>query len=301
MEASLRDRTAKGEYDSLVSAKRFAEKLTDDLREVSRDRHLGVMFFPEGARERPEGEPLPEEIKAQLPMMQKLNFGFERVERMTGNVGLLDIRGFVPPAAGGETAAAAMTFLAHTDALIVDLRKNGGGEPAMIAYILTYLFDGLTHLNDIYERKGEKTQQWWTLSWVPGPRYGGTKPVYVLTSRRTFSGAEEFAYNLKNLKRATVIGETTGGGAHPSRPVKLTEHFAIELPYARAINPITGTNWEGTGVVPDVAKPAEEALDAAYMMALEQIVKTTDNPRQREQLRKILEEKSAPKRESGSR
>jgi hypothetical protein len=295
METGIRARMSAGEYESITGAKPLAEKLTADLREVSHDKHLGVKFFPEGARERPAGEPSPEEIKAQRPMMEKLNFGFEKVERMQGNVGYLEIRGFVPPAAGGETASAAMTFLAHTDALIVDLRKNGGGEPAMIAYLLTYLFDSPTHLNDIYERSGDKTQQWWTLPYVPGLRFGGKKPVYVLTSRHTFSGAEEFAYNLKVLKRATVIGEATGGGAHPSRPVKLSEHFAIELPYARAINPVTNTNWEGTGVAPDVPKPAEEALEAAFVMALEQILKAADNPRQKDQLRKLIEGKSRGK------
>jgi hypothetical protein len=293
METAIRARMAGGEYESITGGKQLAEKLTADLREVSQDKHLGVTFFPEGARERSAGDPTPEEMKAQRPMMEKLNFGFEKVERMQGNVGYMEIRGFVPPEAGGETAAAAMTFLAHTDALIVDLRKNSGGEPAMIAYLLTYLFDSPTHLNDIYERSGDKTQQWWTLPYVPGQRFGGKKPVYVLTSGHTFSGAEEFAYDLMNLKRATVVGERTGGGAHPSRPVKVSEHFAIELPYARAINPVTNTNWEGTGVVPDVAKPAVEALEAAYVIALEQIIRTTENPRQKDQLTKLLNEKKS--------
>jgi hypothetical protein len=291
MEEALRARAAKQEYDSISSAKEFASKLKADLREVSHDKHLGVMFFREGAHEPSANGPSPDEMKAQLPFMQKLNFGFDKVERMQGNIGYLEIRGFAPPAMGGETAAAAMTFLANTDALIVDLRRNSGGEPAMIAYVLSYLFDEPTHLNDIYQRRGDKTQQWWTLPYVPGLRFGAKKPVFVLTSRQTFSGAEEFAYNLKQLKRATLIGETTGGGAHPSRPVKVSEHFMIELPYARAINPITGTNWEGAGVTPDIEKPAEQALDAAYWMAVEKIIETSDNPRQKGQLQKLLEEK----------
>jgi C-terminal processing protease CtpA/Prc len=184
-----------------------------------------------------------------------------------------------------------MSFLAHTDALIIDLRRNGGGEPAMIAYVLSYLFDEPTHLNDIYERVGDKTQQWWTMPHVPGQRFGAKKPVYVLTSRTTFSGGEEFAYNLKNLKRATLIGETTGGGAHPVRAVKVSQHFAIGVPFARAISPITRTNWEGTGVTPDVPKPADQALDTAYVMALEKIVEMTDNPRQKEQLQGLLNQR----------
>ena len=291
MEDAIRARVAKREYDAIISAKEFARKLTSDLREISHDKHLRVMYFRDGAREPSPNGPSAEEIKAQRPFMEKLNFGFEKVERMQGNVGYLEVRGFVPPSLGGETASAAMTLLAHTDALIIDLRRNQGGEPAMIAYLLTYLFDEPTHLNDIYERRGDKTQQWWTLPYVPGLRFGGQKPVYVLTSRQTFSGAEEFAYNLKNLKRATLVGETTGGGAHPSRPVKVSDRFMLELPYARAINPVTRTNWEGTGVQPDIEKPAEQALDTAYLAAIEKILATTDNPRQKEQLQRMLDEK----------
>jgi hypothetical protein len=291
MEGAIRARSDKQEYDSITSAKDFAKKLTADLREVSHDKHLGVMFFREGAREPSRGGPSADEIAAQRPFMEKLNFGFEKVERMQGNIGYVEIRGFVPPAMGGETASAAMTFLANTDALIVDLRKNGGGEPAMIAYVLSYLFDEPTHLNDIYERSSDRTQQWWTMPYVPGLRFGGKKPVYVVTSSHTFSGGEEFAYNLKNLKRGTQIGEKTGGGAHPSRPVKVSEHFMVELPYARAINPITHTNWEGTGVAPDIEKPADQALDAAYWLAVEKVLETTSDPRQKEQLQRMLEEK----------
>lgn len=296
MEEAIRARVAKEEYASITSAKEFARKVTADLREVSHDKHLSLMYFRDGARETPSDGPSPEEIKAQRPFMEKLNFGFEKVERMQGNVGYLEIRGFVPPALGGETASAAMTLLAYADALIVDLRKNHGGEPAMIAYLLTYLFDTPTHLNDIYERRSDKTQQWWTLPYVPGPRFGGRKPIYVLTSHQTFSGGEEFAYDLKTLKRATLIGETTGGGAHPSRPVKVSDRFMLELPYARAINPVTRTNWEGTGVQPDIEKPADQALDSAYWSAIEKIVTTTDNPRQKEQLQRLLDErkKSGP-------
>jgi hypothetical protein len=291
IEESVRSRDAKGEYTSLTSAREFARKLKDDLREISHDKHLGVMFFKDGAPESVPASPPPEQIQSQRGFMEKLNFGFEKVERMQGNIGYLDIRGFVPAELGGETAAAAMTFIAHADALIIDLRKNSGGEPSMIAYLQSYLFDTPTHLNDIVERAGNKTQQWWTLPFVPGARFGAKKPLFVLTSRQTFSGGEEFAYNLKTLKRGTVIGEPTGGGAHPSRPVKIAKRFMLELPYARAINPITGTNWEGAGVVPDVELPADQALDAAYLRAVEKVIETTDNPRQKEQLQRLLEER----------
>jgi C-terminal processing protease CtpA/Prc len=200
------------------------------------------------------------------------NYGFARVERLPGNVGYLDLRSFANAAIGGETAAAAMTLLAHTSALIVDLRQNGGGWPEMVALLTTYLFDQeVVHLNSMYFRQSDKTQQFWTLPYVPGSRFGGKKPVYVLTSNHTFSGAEEFAYNLKQLKRATIIGETTGGGAHPGDVFTLTPHFLVFIPTGRAINPISQENWEGTGVIPDVAVPQEEAFDVALIAALKAI------------------------------
>ena len=140
----------------------------------------------------------------------------------------------------------------------------------MIALISTYLFDEPTHLNDIWERKDNSTQQYWTLPYVPGKRLND-KPVYVLTSKLTFSGAEEFSYNLKNLKRATIVGETTGGGAHPVAGHRVDDHFMIGVPFARAINPISKTNWEGTGVEPDVKVPAVEALTTAEKLAHEKL------------------------------
>jgi hypothetical protein len=290
METAVRARAAKQEYDSLENGQEFARRLTADLREASQDKHLGVMFFPQGAREISPDNLTEQEKAGQREFLQKINFGFEKAERMQGNVGYLDIRGFVPASFGAETASAAMSFIANSDALIIDLRQNRGGEPAMIAYVLSYLFDEPTHLNDMYHRLGDRTQQWWSLPHVPGQRYGSKKPVFVLTSSKTFSGGEEFAYDLKNLKRATIIGETTKGGAHDSRPVKVSDRFMIELPFARAINPITQTNWEGTGVEPDIAKPADQALDAAYRMAVEKIISTTTNARQKEQLQRLLEE-----------
>lgn len=166
----------------------------------------------------------------------------------------------------GPTAIAAMNFLSHVAAIIFDLRENGGGDPKMIALISTYLFDKPTHLNDLYNRKQDSTTQSWTLPYVPGNRLPDA-PAFVLTSTATFSGAEEFSYNLKNLKRAILVGETTGGGAHPVRGQRIDDHFTVQVPFERAINPISKTNWEGTGVVPDVAAKASEALDVAEKLA----------------------------------
>ena len=186
-------------------------------------------------------------------------------EVQPGNVGYLKFNFFGPVDECGDDATDALTKLADTDALIIDLRDNGGGQPAMVAYISSYLFDQRTHLNDIYTRRTNSTQEFWTRD-VPGKKFGGTKPVYVLTAKRTFSGAEEFSYNLKSLKRATIIGETTGGGAHPTQRFRIDDQFSIGVPFARAINPITKTNWEGSGVTPDIRVPSSDALDTARRM-----------------------------------
>jgi C-terminal processing protease CtpA/Prc len=159
-----------------------------------------------------------------------------------------------------------MTFLAGTRALIIDLRENGGGSPAMVALVTSYLFDRRTHLNDLWTRATNKTEEFWTRDSVAGRRFGGEKPVYVLTSSNTFSGGEEFTNNLKVLKRATIVGETTGGGAHPVRSRRIDDHFFIGVPFARAINPITRTNWEGVGVEPDTKVPAAAALETALKL-----------------------------------
>ena len=140
----------------------------------------------------------------------------------------------------------------------------------MIALVSTYLFSQRIHLNDLWTRKGDTTDQYWTLPYVPGKRLDG-KPAFVLTSSHTFSGAEEFSYNLKNLKRATIVGETTGGGAHPVSGHRIDDHFMIGVPFARAINPISKTNWEGTGVEPDVKVSAANALATAQKLASEKL------------------------------
>jgi C-terminal processing protease CtpA/Prc len=250
----------------------LAEVLTAQLQSIGRDRHLVVRHSGPPLAPEPEREVLsPEERERRRARLQEVNFGFEKLERLAGNVGYLDLRAFAPSDSGAETAVAAMNFLAGTDALIIDLRQNSGGDPSMVALISSYLFEPEpVHLNDLQWRDGDRLQQWWTLPHVPGRR-SSTKDVWVLTSRLTFSAAEEFAYNLKSLGRATVVGETTGGGAHPSRPYRLDDHFELVVPVARAVNPVTGRNWEATGVEPDLAVPAPEALEAAHLAALRKL------------------------------
>jgi C-terminal processing protease CtpA/Prc len=205
------------------------------------------------------------------------NFGIRRVERLAGNVGYLDVRRVPVPANAGPAIAAAMELVAGTHALIIDLRRNGGGSPEGVVFWCSYLVDEQppTHLNDIFRADTGETRQFWALPYVPGPRYLD-RPVYVLTSGRTFSGGEDFAYTLQALGRAQVIGETTGGGAHPTRPFGISAAVHIAIPFARSVNPATGTNWQGTGVVPDVAVPEGQAYDVAYATALRHVLALED-------------------------
>lgn len=292
MEQAVRERIGRKEYDQITSAKALVTTLQNHLQEVSHDKHLRMMYSAEvipPPRDE-DREPTPEELAQQLEFMRTVNFGFEKVERLPGNVGYIDLRGFQAAQFGAETVVAAMNFLANTDALIIDLRRNGGGDPAMVALISSYLFSGEpVHLNDLYFRPDNSTHQWWTLPYVPGKRYGDKKEVYVLTSKRTFSAAEEFTYNLKNLKRATIIGETTGGGAHPGGPRRINEHFAIWVPSGRAINPISKTNWEGTGVTPDVDVPADQALKVAHIAAMNKVLAKVTMPERQNAIKRAIE------------
>jgi retinol-binding protein 3 len=274
MEEAVRARQKAGEYDQITNGDAFAERLTRDFREVSKDRHLGVQFNPAArlpattaapAATNAANAPDPNAARRQ---MERMNCGFEKAERLPPNIGYLKFNMFARPDLCGSTATAAMNLLGSVDALIIDLRENGGGDPRMVAFISSYLFDEKTHLNDLYHRREDRTEEFWTTVDVPGKKLGGSKPVYVLTARRTFSGAEEFSYNLKNLKRATIVGETTGGGAHPVSGHRLTDGFSIGVPFARAINPISKKNWEGTGVEPDVKVAAADALETARKLAL---------------------------------
>ncbi|MDQ3014182.1 MAG: S41 family peptidase, partial [Acidobacteriota bacterium] len=283
MEQAIHERMQRKEYDEITDGRTLANRLTTDLQAVSKDKHLRIIFN-DGNSPFFTQQTADPATRRRLSAMR--NFSFEKVERLSGNVGYLDLRGFESPGLASETAAAAMAFLANTDALIFDLRQNGGGDPAMVAFLCSYLFNQRTHLNDLYSRPDNKTEEFWTRDDVPGKRYGD-KPVFVLTSSRTFSGAEEFSYNLKNLRRGTIVGETTGGGAHPVNTRRLGKDFIITVPFARAINPITKTNWEGTGVKPDVDVPAAQALKAAHLLAIRAIQPKVTQPPFAEQLKTL--------------
>ncbi len=271
--AALDTAMASGAYAAISDPIKLAAQLTTDVQRVTRDKHIRVRYSATPIPERTDTQQQSaEEIAAEKASEARGNFGVERVERLPGNLGYIDLRGFATIEWAGETISAAMTLIANTDALIVDLRKNGGGDPQTVSWMMSYLLDERTHLNSFFHREANRTSQFWSNEFVPGKKFGGKKPIYVLTSKQTFSGAEEFSYNVKALKRGTLVGERTGGGANPGGSVRLTAHFSMFIPSGRAINPITKTNWEGVGVEPDVNVPAEDALRSAQILALKKLL-----------------------------
>jgi C-terminal processing protease CtpA/Prc len=291
VERELRAKLKSGAYAKAAGANEFAQALTDDVLTVLHDKHVRIRFRPEGIPAQTDADqPSPDEIRRQNEEEARTNYGFERLQRLRGNIGYLDLRGFSSASLSARTLASTMEFLSHTQSLIVDLRRNGGGDPETIALFCSYLFPPGTrvHVNDLAMRQGshENVEQYWT-SQVPGPYYVD-KPVYVLTSSRTFSGGEEFAYDLQNLKRATLVGETTGGGANPGDFVRLTEHFGAFIPTGRAISPITHANWEGVGVKPDVPTAAADALKTAYLALLRKRVLSVSDPDEKAALSDLI-------------
>ena len=264
MDDAINTHLKAGDYDKITDGDVFADTLTNDLRAISHDRHLRVNFNPFIMP--PPHPPTPEDEARFHKEMEHDNCAFDKVEILPNNIGYIKFDGFMDAGFCGATVNAAMQFVAHTDALIFDIRQNGGGQPNMVSLIASYLFEEPTHLIDIYNRHENTTTQDWTLSYLPGPRIS-KQPVFVLTSKRTFSGAEEFAFDLKNQKRATIVGEVTGGGAHPVMGRPAGEYFMIGVPFAKSLDPVTKTNWEGTGVEPDVKVDAADALTTAEKLA----------------------------------
>jgi hypothetical protein len=263
--ALLSEQLADGAYMGL-DAESLAAAVTADLQHANGDRHLRLVFHAEAMLDDDDDARDDAEMAARAAESAGGVAGVERLDDGIGLVALAPI--LFPPSVAAEAVGAAFSSLSDADALVLDLRECRGGDPEMVAFACTYLFDAeAVHLNDIVERGGRDIRQFWTLPYVPGARFGLTKPVYVLTSGRTFSGGEELAYDLQQLGRAVLIGETTRGGAHPRRGFQLTPHLEATVPVARSVNPHSGLNWEGTGVAPDVAVPADQALDEAIQRA----------------------------------
>ncbi|MFD5368904.1 S41 family peptidase [Streptomyces sp. NPDC127103] len=259
----LRRRLAEGAYD-VDGAEELAGLVTADLQSVNGDRHLRLKHHAEPVS--------PEQGAATLEAMRRdfdTSLGGAPLVRLhDGGIAVLELAPMLFPLDwAAEPLAAALTLTSRAQALIVDLRANRGGDPDTVAFVCSYLLDRRTHLNSMHWRKGDRREQSWSLPHVPGARFGGSKPLYVLTSESTFSAAEELAYDLQQLGRAVVVGERTRGGAHPCKGWTVHPHLEVTVPMGRAVNPVSGTNWEGTGVQPDVLCPAADALDQARALA----------------------------------
>ena len=269
MSAALRKRKTNREYRAVRDGKEFERLLNRDLQEVSHDPHLAVRFsyvvLPADLAKRDAAE--------ESKRLAAANCGFEKAEHLWPNVGYLKFDMFADAEICAPTASAAMNFLADSDALILDLRDNHGGGGGMVEFIASYLFAERTHLDDLFNRTENATKEVWTSPDVPGKKFVG-KPVFVLTSQGTFSAAEYLANVLRNLRRATLIGESTGGGAHTVEIKRIDDHFSVRVPTGR---PITMTDWEGRGLEPDVKVAADQALDVALKLAAEAISKNRSN------------------------
>lgn len=274
----LNKKLANGEFNQFTDSKALAQAITDALREVTKDKHLRVRPARSGGKHHTQKD----EIRVQLDRAEHSRYknnGINQVRKLEGNVGYLDLSGFHQLADAKKAIDAAMLLLATSDAIIIDVRKNGGGSPETVQYLCSYFFDNKLLLNSLYWRKGNRTDEFWTLEKVGGNKMPDT-PLLVLTSDRTFSAAEEFSYNLKTRERATLVGETTGGGANPGGSFRVNDYFGIFIATGKAINPITGTNWEGTGVTPDVEIAADQAFDKALIIAAEHAEKQRKTKRQ---------------------
>jgi len=271
----LEKNLAEGAYDKIADALTFAGTITTDIQGITRDKHFRV-----GPAPLPEPQPEPAapakpvdqeaERAAWLAGIRRGNYGFLNIGILPGNVGYLDFRRFQPPDLAGDTLAGAMAFLANADAIIIDLRNCHGGSAYMTGYFAGYFFPRATHLFDMEFRGDNFTDHFWTLAYLPGKRLPDV-PLYILTSAYTFSGAEGFAYRFKVLKRATIVGETTGGGANAGGVLDVAPFFRVYMPMGRPIDRDTGTNWEGTGVEPDIKTTAREALVTAHLEALKKL------------------------------
>ncbi|MCW3839197.1 S41 family peptidase [Micromonospora yasonensis] len=282
--AHLGDRLRAGRYADVADPATLGALVTEDLQSVNRDLHLRLKHHAE-----PLADVDDDPADAQFARLAETTMGgVARVQRLAGNVGLLAIApALFPPQLSGDAVTAALRLLGTTDALLLDLRGNHGGSPDMVALICGWFFAEPVHLHTMYDRAGTG-RQYWSAAHLPVPRYDPNKPVYVLTSGKTFSGGEELAYDLQQLGRATVVGEGTGGGAHPRVGFRAHPHLELTVPVARPVHAASGTNWEGCGVAPDVEVPAEGARDVAYKMALEALLAADPQRRTADEAREAV-------------
>jgi len=266
-----------GKYAALTNPDEFARQLTNDLQEISGDKHLMVVYNPAViARENAltnedRANEETEWLKELVAHLKQDNYGFKEVKILDGNIGYLDLREFVDPKYSSETLAASMNFLKNTEAIIIDLRQNDGGHPEMVQLLASYFFSSVrVHLANHFNRPRNELSESWTQAHVAGVLKPGVD-LYILTSNKTFSAAEALSYELQQLKRATIVGEKTAGGAHLTGSVIATDKFYVRIPQGRTTSPITNSDWEGVGVTPDIKVSADDALNAAQSKALEKV------------------------------
>ncbi|HXS78197.1 MAG TPA: S41 family peptidase [Terracidiphilus sp.] len=257
----LRALRKQGAYDRVVDGSTLAQRLTEDIRSATGDFHLIVVYSRNAIPSAARTQPSMAEIKQYRAMLIKENCSVEKAEILPGNIGYLKFNSFPDLTVCGATLQKAMESVGRADAVIFDLRDNTGGFPETVADVAAPLFD---HTVPWYNPRA--TQSVTTLSPEAASRLAN-KPVYILSSSRTLSGAEQFTYNLKMLKRATVIGETTGGGGHVGTFHRLDEHFGMGMAETKITNPYGAPDWDGVGVEPDVKVKSADALEAAEKMA----------------------------------
>lgn len=297
----LKARSEKGNYSSIKHPLEFATQLTKDMQEIARDKHLNVFYYPakqedenentaasdksvSKVNEKPNEDEIEKRRNAAINHFRKLNYGVRRVEHFDGNVAYLDLFMIGDLAYVHKGLTAALTLLEGSDAMIIDLRDNTGGSPETVEFIVSHFVPQPTHIMDKYRRDDNSIRQSWTRSNLSVPVYDERKMVYILTSQKTFSAAEDFAYTMQALKRAKIVGETTGGGAHAGIRFHLDENFTAFIPNQRSISPLTKSNWEGVGVVPDLPVDANKALLVARIEILQTLLKKVLDPTQRSEI-----------------
>lgn len=255
-----------GHFNKYTDLESFAHSLTEAVQSINKDKHMRIRANK--AFEAPENtlERKAEERMDQINNYRSFNHGFKELKILEGNVGYLDLRAFAGIQNAKEIADAYMKLMSQADALIIDLSHNGGGDPSMVQYLCSYFFDEKLHLNSLHYREGDRVEEYWTLEEVGGKKMADT-PLFVVTGGRTFSGAEEFSYNMQTQKRATLIGQTTGGGANPGSTRGINQDLSVFIPTGRAVNPITNTSWEGVGVIPEIQTTKEATFDKVYSLA----------------------------------
>lgn len=287
MTTYIRKRQQQKAYDTISSGESLARVITDDLRSISKDGHLSLDYSSKVIPVPVEqGAPSQKEIEDFRKQGESDNFAFKKLEILEGNIGYLRLNTFWPSDWIKEVAAGAMAFLKNADAVIIDLADNHGFADGGIV-IQSYFFNEPTHMSDYINRDDGSTRQSWTMPVVPGAKLAD-KNLFIIVSKETFSAGEDFAYNMQAQKRAIVIGEATGGGAHGTRGYRLGDHFSVGIPHVYSVNPITKSDWEGKGVQPDIVSPKTDALRRAHIAAIQSVLNSSKDQNHVKYLTKII-------------